>query len=88
MRDPACISSTRIPKDHMLNLPMGFPRGVKGAAAAACEEIALVLLGAEIVAGVNEGESTFNAFFILVIGSANNIRAVIDSKECLQLRRK
>ena len=48
---------------RILFLPLASPRGVKGAALAACEEI-VVLPGTGSVAGVNEGESTLSVFFL------------------------
>ena len=48
-------------------LPLARPRGVKGAAFAAWEEIVEVLPGTESVAGVKAGESTLSAFFVVLL---------------------
>jgi hypothetical protein len=52
---------------HTVFLPLARPRGVKGAAFAAWEEIVEVLPGTESVAGVKAGESTLSAFFAVLL---------------------
>jgi hypothetical protein len=49
-----------------LYIPLVKPLGVNGAAAAACEEIAVLLTGIDKAEGVKAGESTFRLFLILL----------------------
>jgi hypothetical protein len=49
--------------DRGTRLPLVKPRGVKGAAFTAWDDIAELLPGTERVAGVNAGESTLRVFF-------------------------
>lgn len=45
------------------------PRGVKGAAAAAWDDMADTLTGAERIEGVKAGESKFSDFFLFIVSS-------------------
>lgn len=54
---------------YKLYSPLTKVRGVKGAAAAACDEIVAVLLAVGRPAGVKEGDSTLS-FFELIKGKS------------------
>lgn len=57
-------------------LPLVSPRGVKGAALAACDDIVDGLARTGNDAGVKDGESTFNVFFAL----EGNVNAVLENR--------
>ena len=59
-------------------LPPARPRGVKGAALAACEVI-VEDLGAANVPGVKEGESTLRAFLLARLGNLISLSSVVSN---------